>query len=972
MENHELNIFRTSATKRPSTIILERTNSLCTKSDNQQQLLNALRNRHIITFKKIITSSAVDVNYCYEYPDYKTCLELACCEHTPEFVDLLLRHGANPNLINTHHNRAAIHFAVERADSEIVKRLLREPKLDVNILSQGNTPLALIIKQIVDDEDNLDKYIECIQLLLKANADVNIPDAKGATPIYLAAKNGYKQIVALILEQSIINVDIDSYKDRSGKTARDLILNKNLYTKTLPKYIEKRSETNKSKLYILLSQCNEEDFIEQLKNYINTSGSDILDSNNGLYTLLQLACEKGLDKCVARLLVKGANPNISHANNLQKPIEIACLQGYHIILKKLLAHSGIIVPSTILHTVVKYMTTTSQNPKIDYGICLDLLLHDSRINVNTVDVKNNTALHYAARNSDHDSILQLLRAGACVSICNTFKEPPLADIPPATLHSYLDECLNTNDERCTDENYEITFNYDFLVPPNNSNNKYIDTQCSIPIDDENIEMSPPNNNNYTIQNNQFLAPETDALLYMTQNPELRHLLKHPVLTSFLFLKWQRISWLFYTNLAFYVTFCLLLICYILIGYGQSSEDRQDDPLARVLSVLLLIGCIVLSLRELFQLLVSPKIYFINYENWLEIPLIVVAFTIVFHEPREHIRQQLSAIAILLSALELVLLIGQHPSLSTNIVMLKTVSWNFFKFLLWYSILLIAFALSFYTLFRGSPQEESKQNSTTNGKEDDKEGEENFFLDPGMSLFKTIVMLTGEFDAASIDFKSFPITSHLIFVMFVFLIAIVLFNLLNGLAVSDTQMIKKDAELVGYVTRIELISYIENMMLGDVPPIGRLIQKICCCVNFQTNFCIKPLASKICLFPNYLPQNKISIKPNQGRKIICKNEKDVQVYTTSYESKITSCCLINWCKDIQMDTRVVKEAKRVINEKNTITEFDDLKKSLSFVYKNISECETHIKLTDKRLDEISEILLNITKILTNNQRISDES
>ena len=44
--------------------------------------------------------------------------------------------------------------------------------------------------------------------------------------------------------------------------------------------------------------------------------------------------------------------------------------------------------------------------------------------------------------------------------------------------------------------------------------------------------------------------------------------------------------------------------------------------------------------------------------------------------------------------------------------------------------------------------------------------------------------------------------------------VVLMNLLNGLAVSDTGMIREKAEVVSAISRVETISYIESLLLGD--------------------------------------------------------------------------------------------------------------------------------------------------------------
>lgn len=301
MKQNDLNNRASKAnnsSRRPS---LNQQRSICIP-DNQMQLLTSLKKRHFLTFKKIITSTAVNVNYCYDYPDYKTCLEIACCDHTPKFVDLLLRHGADPNIRNPHHNRAALHFAIERADVEIVKLLLKVDNIDVNVLSNGNTPLVKLVKQIEEDEDNMDKYIKCCELLLKANADVNIPDANGKSAIYLAVLNKYGKIVELILD-SKMDVDIDSYKDRCGKCVRDLIYMSNIYTKPLPEYSDKRKAIilqEKMMLIRMLHQEDEEQFVETLKNFITSTGVGVVNLDNNVETLLQVMRLQRLTSCSSK------------------------------------------------------------------------------------------------------------------------------------------------------------------------------------------------------------------------------------------------------------------------------------------------------------------------------------------------------------------------------------------------------------------------------------------------------------------------------------------------------------------------------------------------------------------------------------------------------------------------------------------------------------------------------------------------
>jgi hypothetical protein len=142
-----------------------------------------------------------------------------------------------------------------------------------------------------------------------------------------------------------------------------------------------------------------------------------------------------------------------------------------------------------------------------------------------------------------------------------------------------------------------------------------------------------------------------------------------------------------------------------------------------------------------------------------------------------------------------MLSGRLPLLSVQHEMLRTVSVTFLSFMAGYVTLLIAFALSFYILFRGSSERDGAK----------------MFANLPVSLLKTIVMFTGEFEASSLSFDTLPYTSHVIFLLFVVLVAIVLLNLLNGLAVNDTGVIRKDAERLSLAARAKLISRIERLV-----------------------------------------------------------------------------------------------------------------------------------------------------------------
>ena len=118
-----------------------------------------------------------------------------------------------------------------------------------------------------------------------------------------------------------------------------------------------------------------------------------------------------------------------------------------------------------------------------------------------------------------------------------------------------------------------------------------------------------------------------------------------------------------------------------------------------------------------------------------------------------------------------------------------------KFMAAYIPLLLAFALSFYILFKDSVKEAGTENVPR----------------PLHSLLKTIIMFSGELETSDLIFHTFPYTSHVIFLLFVVLVAIILLNLLIGLAVNDIGEIRKVAERLSLQSRVRLMSRIEGVV-----------------------------------------------------------------------------------------------------------------------------------------------------------------
>lgn len=892
---------------------LQREGSLCSPEPHQQ-LLTAFQDRDLSTFQNILNQGTrdgyIDPNHWFEDPHYGTLLDLACrTNNNSQYVSALLKAGAEPNKVNPQRKKAPLHFTIDAKDVQSFQVVLQDVKTNPNILdSKGNAPIHYTAE--IKNTEFL------VKLLKHPKINVNCENKKGLTALHIAAQQENEEAALLLI---LAGIDLDSIKNVAKKTGRDLVLqNLPQLEEKLPSEKTVRTENGSpNDLFSLLHRRDTETFLSAVR----VQDKSNLDNHDGSHTYLQYACDFGLNKIVESLLREGANPNATSPTNIRTPLMLAGYRGYvHIIRLFINLDSTRYSPvdhENVLHSIIKgiaddQLPLGASKENRDHFKCLELLLKDiprSKLDLNCRDAKGNTPLHYAAKSNEASVMLLLLRHGAYIGQRNALGQPAFADINPKILENYLDECLTTNQKLSREDNYELIFRYNFLAPPRVSTKNLSSSQVTLHIDSSHTDS-------ISVED----TSETDPLLYMTRSSEFRQLLKHPVFTSFIYLKWHRIQRFFFFNLAFYVIFWALLTSYILGVYGDQNnlesnnatgnktginindmeEESYLNRFSEPLRVLVGIFLLLLIARELFQLAISPVRYVFSPENWLEIALIGVTLSILFGN--QLARPQMSAIAILLSWAELILLIGRHPSNSTNIEMLKTVSWNFFKFLAWYSILIIAFALSFYILFR-----------------DSKESDDNFFLDPGMSIFKTVVMLTGEFDAGSIPFVDHPGVSHLLFVLFVFLIAIVLFNLLNGLAVSDTQAIRADAELVGYVSQVKLVSYIETMALGDPNPFRDLFAKLktlCCympeldCCSTQFG-CLKMFSKRINLFSDLAPDYEVRVLPNQENRV---EEFGNGHRRKRQELRDEEPTCLERCVMISMDPTIVKAAKEILSRR----------------------------------------------------------
>lgn len=518
----------------------------------------------------------------------------------------------------------------------------------------------------------------------------------------------------------------------------------------LPEMVEK--VVNFELMLSLIRARHERDFEDNFKMFKDNS----LASGEGSFPdecskLLYEAVVNNLEDVVEILLNEGVDVNEkpSESDGKKPPIFYAASAGFFRLLEIMISSKQKLVTTfkdrNLLHEVCcNFGMESTSNQRVNHQKCFRLVV--DLCDVNQADKDGCIPLHYAVRYQNNEAVKVLLNRSSYIGARNVFGETPIDDINREVFEEFLNESIVTKKNITSADEQEVFIDYKFLKAPRDSKTD-------------------------------GFSPEIDPLLSIANNSDLRPLILHPVFSSFLFLKWSKLSLLFYGNLLAFSFFVSSLIVFIVLCQSTPPAERYSNGPYCFFYFLSIIGVVMLLLREIFQCVLSVDQYIRSPINWFEIVLIVCSLAVLllpFNDPEDDVAHRiLRAFTILLAAYEFLQLIGTLPifSISTHRVILEKVTVTFLKSIALYSILLLAFAFSFYTLF-GGKEHKDKFNS---------------FDYPGIAIIKTLVMLTGEFDASELDLDHNGTFYCIIFLLFVILVTIVLFNLLNALAVDDTRV-----------------------------------------------------------------------------------------------------------------------------------------------------------------------------------------
>jgi hypothetical protein len=237
---------------------------------------------------------------------------------------------------------------------------------------------------------------------------------------------------------------------------------------------------------------------------------------------------------------------------------------------------------------------------------------------------------------------------------------------------------------------------------------------------------------------------------------------------------------------------------------------------------------------------------------------------------------------------------------------------------------------------------------------------------------TFVMMMGEFQADSLAPKMANSPTYFcLFALFVFIIAMVLLNLLTGLAVSDTQAIKSDADELSVVSRIRLIYEIEITVLQWYIFLEKWSKctRLCPFINFQ-----KSKIKNSSLFPDTSNKKSIHVSPNKGSDIVFEGDELNEVEDadeldighvkqanegnegtdshilnifTKHNGHKTSC---------NMTSVIIGEATRIISKRSEL-DVNNMKENFSQIQEALKENESKLSKIQNKMEENQHLLEN---------------
>ncbi|XP_025987877.2 transient receptor potential channel pyrexia-like isoform X5 [Solenopsis invicta] len=631
--------------------------------------------------------------------------------------------------------------------------------------------------------------IDLLNRLKKRGADINSIDNIGRCALYYAACNGNIEVTKWLLQNGgNVNIKVGIYTFKTD--IPDGLCTANIKYSPLERQLPIPDCKGRTPLHYAVEN-NHADVVRVLVE--DVANVDVEDELRITPLLLAGSAVKSYDLNemtkfveIVKILVEAkAFVNAVHPETGNIPLHHAVMLGSAEATKILLSHGAFPIykcqssGSTPLH-----IAASTGNIET-----LTVLLETiSRPFIDIHDQNNHTALHRAVYQGHRECVQALLRRGA-------------------NLAAETDTGVTAVDAIF----HHIAQPFDFLTDVLNSCVQSLATDNSPSKKYENIIIDF----GILAPRDQAQMKVVTAIIAAASDIKQLEILRHPVVETFLRLKWERLRIFFFLLILTHLSFVISLSNYALM-FAQNDADHVATR--RIVATC---SCILL-LHNIIQIILEPKYYLRQLETWLSFICVILSLIISIAGGFAKCSKEESesqncmdwmlhsiSIAILLSWMQMMLLISRVLMWGDYALMFYTVLTNILKVLLVFGSLIIGFALSFAVLFRGNNQ----------------------FFYFWNSIKITVVMMMGEYDydkLFEIKDKFLPVTSEIVFMVFVMLASIVLINLMIGLVVNDIQGLEKEGHIRRLMKQAKFVAHLEKVMSHRIfhrPWLHHLLRKL---------------------------------------------------------------------------------------------------------------------------------------------------
>ncbi|XP_046391330.1 transient receptor potential cation channel subfamily A member 1 [Ischnura elegans] len=759
-------------------------------------------------------------------------------------VELCLRSGAKISK-QQHDLSTPVHLACAQGALEIVRLMFSmQPKEKAACLAscdaQKMTPLHCAA---------MFDHPEIVEYLVKEGADINALDKEKRSALLLAASRGAWRTVHTLIE---LGADIRLRDDNLRNTLHLIVMNGGRLEEFAHRVSQGQTEAGLRQLLnekdvsgcSPLHYASREGHIRSLENLIRL-GACINLKNNNNESPLHFAARYGRYNSVRQLLDSEKGTFIINESDGEglTPLHIASQQGHTRVVQLLLNRGA------LLHRDHNGRNPLHLAAMSGYTQTMELLHSVHSHLLDQVDKDGNTALHLATMENKPSAISLLLYMG-CKLLYNTkglsaidyaiyykFPEAALAMVTheergpevlalrsdkhpcvvlaliasmPRVFEAVQDKGITKANCKKDSKSFYIRYNFKCLQHVHH-------TTVDHKSEDGFITTKPT---------------PLPALNAMVAHGRVE-LLAHPLSQKYLQMKWNSYGKYFHlANLLFYTIFlafitsftaCLLDLhprykgkCHSndsepenCSSYHNSSVSYQGEnskpPMMYFSGIAILTYIILNILREAIQAYQQKWQYLLDPFNVVSLLLYASAFTMVFPmfgTGLGELQYSCAATTIFLSCFNLLLYLQRFDQVGIYIVMFLEILQTLIKVLLIFSILIIAFGLSFYILLL--PIDNLS------------------FKNVPMSLMRTFSMMLGEIDFLGTFVQSYyqvnaekslryPILTFIILGIFMVFMPILLMNLLIGLAVGDIESVRRNAQLKRLAMQVVLHTELERKL-----------------------------------------------------------------------------------------------------------------------------------------------------------------